>query len=74
MGSIIHFIRPWQPIYDTLLPPVSLIHSMSAHCGARPNSISQRTVGAEITQIREEMGLKAYPEPIGLKVGDVEFR
>ena len=47
---------------------------MSAHCGARPNSIAQRTVGAEIAKIREEMGLRPYPEPVGLKVGDVEFR
>ena len=56
------------------LPPVSLIHNMSAHCGARPNSIAQRTVGAEIAKIREEMGLKPYPEPVGLNVGDVDFR
>ena len=74
MGPIIYFKRPWQPIHDILFPPVSLIHSMSAHCGARPNSIAQSTVGAEITQLREEMGLKPYPEPVGLKVEDVEFR
>ena len=53
---------------------VSFIHSISAHCGARPNSIAQRTVSSEINNIRFDMGLESYPEPVGLKVGDVQFR
>ncbi|XP_078378323.1 uncharacterized protein LOC144661438 [Oculina patagonica] len=53
---------------------LSLIHSMSSFCGARSNTMSTAYVRPEILELRETIGLDPYPDALGVKVGDVEFR
>ena len=53
---------------------VALLHSMSAHCGARSNTVVASYVSNEIGSLRDDLGLDPYPGAQGIKVGDVEFR
>ena len=54
--------------------PVSFLHSLSAHCGARASTIVQTYSTPEYRHVREDMGLGEFPISHGIKVGDVMFR
>ena len=47
---------------------------MSAHCGARSNTVVASYVSNEIGSLRDDLGFDPYPGAQGIKVGDVEFR
>ena len=53
---------------------VSFVHSMSAFCRARASSIVAPLVAREITTVRNNLELGDYPDPEGIKVGNVHFR
>ncbi|CAH3162817.1 unnamed protein product [Porites evermanni] len=53
---------------------VSFLHSMSAFCGARASSIVVPLVAKEIATARDNLALGDYPDPEGIKVGNVHFR
>ena len=53
---------------------VSFVHSMSVFCRARASSIVAPLVAREITTVRNNLELGDYPDPEGIKVGNVHFR
>ena len=53
---------------------VSFVHSMFAFCRARASSIVAPLVAREITTVRNNLELGDYPDPEGIKVGNVHFR